>query len=236
MRRALAAAATALLLTGCSTVRVDNSRIKAVEKIALVSFVANHWVLPPASDNAFAQSELISATGAQVLAQGIPVFMDSMRGTERFQLLSNEQVLGAKSYGQFPFLTATNASGAQLPAGGWRYVTPDDGEKVANLLEEVDADGGLITWWSFTFDPMMNGDIGIALATSHVRLRAWLISRDGRKIFDDEIDVPSDESIPIYNGRYDAGAAPRLFLSPMNTAAIRLTADLSNARAKARGE
>ncbi|HVO30469.1 MAG TPA: hypothetical protein VMV18_07025 [bacterium] len=230
----------AALLGSCAGVRmrVDPEHLRHVETIAPVGFVANHFVLPPTSvsGDSTAVPEPTDATGAMILADGIRTFLGALRSSERFKVFLPDQVLRAKSYGQFPILSASNTTGAQLPDGAWRYVTPQDGEKVANLLEEIDADAGLIAWWRFTLDAQASGDVGLQTATPRAHLRAWLIGRDGTVVFDDEIEVAGDDAVPLYNGRYESARVPIVFDDVIATCAVRLAVDLSNARAKARGE
>lgn len=220
--------------TGCGPrLKVDAARMKPIETIAAVTFVANRTVKAPTTGGLDASpSDPTMSTAEQVFALGIPAFMDAMQRTERFAFVDNETVLAATAYREFPVLTGSNAGNAQL-AAGWRYVTPQDEEKIAALLAEIDADAALITYWRFSLDTQTRGPGG-EIATPRAHMRAWLIGRDGKIVADDEFDVVSDEIIAVYSQRYDGRVLPPLYLDPIEIIAVRLMADLSNARSKAR--
>lgn len=223
----------AVAMSCAPRLKVDGARMRPIESIAAVTFVANRTVKAPATGNLDAMpTDPTMSTAEQVFALGIPVFMDALQRTERFVFIENEVVLAAESYLAFPVLTGANANTAQL-AAGWRYVTPQDDEKIAALLKEIDADAALITYWRFSLDTHTRGPGG-EIATPRAHMRAWLVGRDGKIVADDELDVTSDEIIAVYSQRYDGRVLPPLFLDPIETIAVRLVADLSNARAKAR--
>lgn len=239
--RILAARAAAFALIACAgcagiRMRIDAPRLKKIETIAPVTFVGNRFVRSPASGGEL-PNEPTDATSEMIFESGVPAFFAAVRGADRFKLASAAQVLGSKSYAAFPTaLSGTNANGAQL-ARGWRYVTPEDGVKIGNLLEEIDADAALITYWRFTLDSAIRGDVGaISTATTRAHVRVWLVDRDGKVVADDELDAPSDDAIGLHNGHYDARSTTPLFDDAITTCAIRMIADFSNARSKARGE
>ena len=225
----------AVLLLGCASMRMRTNpqRLRHIETIVPVTFVGNHYV---PSDDIFAATEQNDATAEMIFTGGVPAFLEALKGTERFKVVDPSRVLAAKSYAAFPSAFAgLNSSGVQL-AFGWRYVRPEDAEKIRNLLEEVDADAALLTYWRFSLDNRTRGDVGVQSATTRAHLRAWLVDRDGQIVADDEIDVPSDESLPMQSGHYDARFATPLFDDAITTCAVRMVADFANARAKARGE
>lgn len=239
--RALAAVLLAGATSGCPAMRmrVDTVRIRKVETIAPIAFVGNHFIPAPANtsgDVIFDPSAPTDATAALVFQSGVKTFLSAVRGTGRFHFFLPDVVLSAKTYAAFPELTGANANGAQLAEGGWRYVSPEDGEKIANLLEEVDADAALLTYWHFSLDAAATGSVGIETATPRVRLRAWVIDRDGKVVFDDEVEATTNETIALHDGRYEARDAGVLFDEPITTCAVRMVVDMSNARAKAEGE
>ena len=230
----------AILLAGCASIRmrVDSERLKKIETIAPLTFVANRVVLPPGGGDGFLpsmQAETTETTAQMIFTPGIPAFLQAVRSAERFKVTDPERVVSSKSYAAFPTsFNGVNPNTVQL-ARGWRYARPEDAEKIRNLLEEVDADAALVTYWKFSLDKRSQ-DAGLETATTRAHLRAWLIDRDGKVIADDEIDVPTDEALPIHNGHYDAPSATPLFEDAITTCAVRMVADFSNARSKARGE
>ena len=235
--QALSMLIPAALLASCAPrLRVDHERLRPIESIAPVTFIANRIVRPPLRAGQALPpmpNDPTLATAERIFALGVPAFFDALTQTERFEIVPSEKVLAAESYGKFPRLSGVNAGTAQLASGGWRLVTPDDGEKIAALLEEIDADAALITYWRFTLDPNMQG-IGVDTAFPHAHMRAWLIGRDGKVIADDEFDVQADSLVGIHNQRYDGRSAAGMFSDPIETCAVRLVADLSNARSDAR--
>ncbi len=224
-----------LIAAGCAPrIHVDRAGLKPVETIALVTFVANRWVPPPARPGADQFQDPTASSAADIFAIGVPAFLDAMKRAERFRIVDTRKVLEASAYEAFPVLTGARASAAQL-AGGWRFVEPDDGEKIAKLLQEIDADAALLTYWSFSLDSNTRS-IGIETASPHTRLRAWLVDRNGKIVADDEIEVRSDEVISIYGSSYDGRVLTPMFVDPIEVCAVRLVADLSNERTKARSE
>ncbi len=236
LERFLAAGAVATLAIACgSRLRVDTNRMRTVESIAVVTFVGNRVVQPPSHPGQIdppLPSDPSLATSERIFATGIPEFLDALRRTERFRVVDPATVLAAEAYRAFPFLSGTNASQAQL-AEHWRLVQPQDGEKIAALLREIDADAALITFWRFTLDYELRG-VGVESASPRAHLRAWLVDRSGTVVADDEIDVRSDQRIALHQQRYDGRSLPPLYTDPIETCAVRLVADLSNARAQGR--
>ena len=140
--------------------------------------------------------------------------------------------LGAVAYAAFPKLSGVNAGTASL-AEGWRLVTPEDGVKIAALLDELGADAALLTYWRFSLDPHTQG-LGVDTAFPRTYMRAWLVDRTGKVIAEDEFDVQADQLIAVFGDRYDARVLAGLYSDPIETCAVRLVADLSNARTDAR--
>ena len=236
MRRALTAAAVIAGLVSCAPrVRVDAEGIRPIEIIAPVTFIANRVVRPPLHVGDIAPPLPVDpslTTATNIFRHGVPAFVDAMKGADRFQIIDPQVVLDAKAYAKFPKLSGVNAGTASL-AEGWRLVTPEDGKKVAALLDELGADAALLTYWRFTLEPHTEG-IGVDTAFPRTYMRAWLIDRTGKVIVDDEFDVRADQMIAVYGQRYDAHALAGLYADPIETCAIRLVADLSNARNDAR--
>lgn len=233
--------AGALVAAGCVAIacsarmRMDEARMSPIQTIAPISFVGNRSVSPPGGYGELSSPTDPSISGAaDIFEQGIPAFIGALKRTERFTIVPAERVLEADAYERFPKLAGTNAGGAQLPEGEWRFVEPTDGEPIAAVLDEVGADAALITYWRFSLDHNTRGGIGVDTATPRVRLRAWLVDREGKVIADDEIEVLSDQIIGIVRGRYDGRVLTPLFTDSIETAAVRLIADLSNARARGR--
>lgn len=233
LRAGVLVAAACAAVACAARMRVDEARMSPIQTIAPISFVGNKSVSPPGGYGELSSPSDPSISGAAaIFQQGIPAFVGALERTERFTIVPPERVLEADAYGRFPKLVGTNAGNAQLAAGGWRFVEPTDGEPITALLEELGADAALITYWFFSLDHNTRGGIGVDTATPRVRLRAWLVDRDGKVIADDEIEVLSDQIIGIVRGRYDGRALTPLFTDSIETAAVRLIADLSNARAR----
>lgn len=236
MKRAFAIVAAVAGLVSCAPrVRVDAEGIRPIETIAPVTFIANRVVRPPIRVGDVAPPLPVDpslTTATNIFRQGVPAFVEAMKSADRFVIIDPQAVLDAKAYEKFPKLSGVNAGTASL-AEGWRLVTPEDGKKVAALLDELGADAALLTYWRFTLEPHTEG-IGVDTAFPRTYMRAWLIDRTGKVIADDEFDVRADQMIAVYGQRYDAGALAGLFADPIETCAIRLVADLSNARSDAR--
>lgn len=235
IRRIAAVVVLAALVSCAPRVRVDAEGIRPIETIAPVTFIGNRVVRPPLRVGDVAPPLPVDpalTTAVNIFRHGVPAFFDAMKGADRFHIVDPADVLGAKAYAEFPTLSGVNAGTAAL-AEGWRLVTPEDGKKVAALLDEIDADAALLTYWRFTLDSHTEG-IGVDTAFPRIYMRAWLIDRTGKVIADDEFDVRADQLIAVYGQRYDAHALAGLFADPIETCAVRLVADLSNARTDAR--
>lgn len=236
MTRRLVLFVLATLVLSCAPrIRVDAAGIRPVEVIAPVTFIANRVVRPPVRMGAAPPPLPLDpslTTATSIFRHGVPAFIDAMNRADRFRIIDASKVLGARSYGAFPKLSGVNAGTAEL-AEGWRLVTPDDGKKVAALLDEIGADAALLTYWRFTLESHTEGT-GVDTAYPRAYMRAWLIDRNGKVIADDEFDVRADEIIAVYGQRYDARVLAGLFSDPIETCAVRLVADLSNARSDAR--
>lgn len=229
---------TSIVLVSCAPrMRFDAGRMMRVETIAPVTFIGNRVVRPPVRLGGVAPpmpSEPTLATSERIFVHGIPAFVEALRQGERFQVIDPQAVLGAEAYNDFPRLSGINAGAAQL-AEGWRLVTPDDGKKIGRLLAELDADAALLTYWRFSLEPHTEG-IGVDTAYPRVHMRAWLVDREGKVIADDELNVRADELIAVHNARYDGRALVSMYNDAIETCAVRLVADLSNARADARAD
>jgi len=226
------------LLTACPALhmRVDNERIAKIRTVAPFTFRSNRAVLPPVSSELSSTSDPWLLAGDAVLRSGIPGFVKALENAERFKLVEPDRVLHAKSYAAFPAaLSGMEATNSLLAPGGWRHVMANEAEPIANVLEEIDADAALITYWRFSLDMGATGPVGaMETATAHAHLRAWLVGRDGAIAMDDEIDTPSQEPLPIRNGRYDRAEIAPAFDDIMITCAVRLAADISNAQSRAK--
>ena len=235
-RRLLAMLGATLALVSCAPrARVDAAGILPVKRIAPVTFIGNRVVRPPVRNGQIPPPLPLDpslTTSASIFHTGVPAFIDAMKRADRFEIVDASTVLAARAYAEFPKLSGVNAGTAQL-AEGWRLVTPEDGKKVAALLDEIGADAALLTYWRFSLEPHTEG-IGVDTAYPRTYMRAWLIDRTGKVIADDSFDVQADEMIAVYSQRYDARVLSGLFADPIETCAVRLVADLSNARADAR--
>lgn len=236
MRRFAAFACTLVMLVSCvPRMRVDLPRMRRIERIAPVTFVANRVVRPPLRMGDVAPplpNDPTLTTAASIFKMGVPAFYEALRDGDRFEIVDSATILAASSYDAFPRLSGVNAGTAQL-ADGWRFVAPEDGRKIARLLDEVHADAALITYWRFTLESHTRG-MGVDTAFPRAYMRAWLVDRDGTVIADDAFDVQADQLIAVYNQRYDGRVLAGLFSDPIETCAVRLIADLSNARTDAR--
>lgn len=234
-RRLVLLALAAFVLSCAPRIRVDAAGIRPIEVIAPVTFIANRVVRPPVrmgSQPPPLPLDPSLTTAASIFRHGVPAFIEAMSRADRFRIIEASTVLGAESYKEFPKLSGVNAGTAEL-AEGWRLVTPEDGKKVAALLDEIGADAALLTYWRFTLESHTEGT-GVDTAYPRAYMRAWLIDRNGKVIADDEFDVRADEIIAVYGQRYDARVLAGLFSDPIETCAVRLVADLSNARSDAR--
>lgn len=229
---------TSLVVLSCAPrMRFDASRMLKVESIAPVTFIGNRVVRPPVRLGGVAPqlpTEPTMATSERIFEHGIPAFVQALRSGDRFEVVDPQEVLAADAYRDFPRLSGVNAGAAQL-AEGWRLVTPEDGKKIGRLLEEVDADAALLTYWRFSLEPHTEG-IGVDTAYPRTHMRAWLVDREGKVIADDEFDVRADGLIAVYNQRYDGRALASMYNDAIETCAVRLVADLSNARTDARAD
>ena len=234
---ALLAFAVATMLSCAPRARVDAAGIRPIEVIAPVTFIANRVVRPPVRNGESAPPLPMDpslTTATSIFRSGVPAFFDAMTEADRFEIVPQVTVLAAEAYAAFPKLSGVNAGTASL-AEGWRLVTPEDGKKIAALLDELGADAALLTYWRFTLDSHTQG-IGVDTAFPRIYMRAWLIDRTGKVIAEDEFDVRADNMIAIYGQRYDARVLAGLYSDPIETCAVRLVADLSNARTDARAE
>lgn len=234
-RRVLLGMAVAAVLSCAPRVRVDAAGIRPVQIIAPVTFIANRVVRPPVRNGEAAPPLPMDpslTTAVSIFREGIPAFFGAMKAGDRFEIVDSSRVLGAASYRAFPKLSGVSAGTASL-ADGWRLVTPEDGKKIAALLDELGADAALLTYWRFSLETHTEG-LGVDTAFPRTYMRAWLVDRTGKVIAEDEFDVRADELIAVYGQRYDARQLAGLFSDPIETCAVRLVADLSNARTDAR--
>lgn len=197
--------------------------------------MANREVTPPAGVSGAGVTDPTQATAAMIFADGVPAFLGAAGRSERFHFIPPEKVFAAPTYSEFPTLDGANARAAMLAEGGWRMVQPEDGARIARVLDELHADAGLVTYWHFSLDLNAQG-FGVDNANPRAQLRAWLVGRDGKVIADDEASVLGDDLIAMHDGHYDARQLVPLYLDPIERCANKLIVDLSNARSKARGD
>ena len=200
----------------------------------MIQTASSLHVAPPIPGGLFPVAASL-ADADSIFEKGVPVFVEAIRHTERFRVVDPALVQAASTYRRFPVLHGREASLAQL-GPGWRAVQPGDGTLIADLLSEVKADAALLTSWRFDLqNQAVVGDLTESTATPRVTLRVWVVDRNGHLIADLDEEVDGDDVVPLHSTGYDKERVPPTYLTPIEACAVRLVAQLSNARAAARG-
>jgi hypothetical protein len=159
-------------------------------------------VTPPAGVSGAGVTDPTQATAAMIFTDGVSAFLGAAARSERFHFVPPEKVFASPTYSEFPALDGANARAAMLAEGGWRMVQPEDGARIAHVLDELHADAALVTYWHFSLDLNAQG-FGVDNANPRAQVRAWLVGRDGKVIADDEANVLGDDLIAIHWGVYE---------------------------------